>query len=134
MVNLNVYNSLVWITIGLLLVGVGTGIFQTPNTHSIMMLVPPNRWGVANGLRSMLQNMGSVISTAFSLMVITSSLPGYLKNAIYAGSNADLELNEIYLITRGYKILFSFLILLTVLAMITSFLRNTSSKISSEKV
>ncbi|WP_205077992.1 MFS transporter [Pelotomaculum propionicicum] len=134
MVNLNVYNSPVWITMGLLLVGVGTGIFQTPNTHSIMMSVPPNRWGIANGLRSMLQNMGSVISTAFSLMVITSSLPGYLKNAIYAGANANLELNELYLITRGYKILFSFLIVLTVLAMIASFLRNTSSKISSEKV
>jgi drug resistance transporter, EmrB/QacA subfamily len=133
LLNLKIYYSVVWISMGLLLIGIGTGIFQTPNTHSIMMLVPPTERGVANGLRAMLQNMGNAISTAFSLTVISASLPTNLKNAIYAGPNGILELNEIYLIIRGYKILFLFLIALTVLAMVTSFLRNDTNAIHSKK-
>ncbi|MBW7456248.1 DHA2 family efflux MFS transporter permease subunit, partial [Paenibacillus sepulcri] len=39
---------------GMLLIGMGTGLFMTPNTTVIMSSVPDNRRGVANGLRSML--------------------------------------------------------------------------------
>lgn len=54
------------IGLGLALTGLGSGFFLTPNTTSIMSTVAEDRRGVANGLRSRLQNTGVVVSTALS--------------------------------------------------------------------
>jgi len=120
--------SLVWMSLGQLLIGVGTGIFQTPNTQSIMLTVPHERRGVANGIRSMLQNMGAVISTALSLMIVTSVLPLHLKEAIYAGAGAHLAASDTQLIANGYRIAFMIMLFLTLFAIATSYLRNTKKK------
>jgi EmrB/QacA subfamily drug resistance transporter len=117
-------NSLDWIILGQLLVGIGTGVFQTPNTQSIMLTVPHERRGLANGIRSMLQNMGTVISTALSLMIVTSLLPMHLKNAIYAGANAKIIGQDIPLIITGYRVAFMIMVLLTLFAIAASFLRD----------
>lgn len=117
--------SLFWISFGQLLIGIGTGVFQTPNTQSIMLTVPHERRGIANGIRSMLQNMGSVISTALSLMIVTSLLPQHLKSAIYAGASAQLAAEDTNLIVTGYRIAFMIMLFLTMLAIAASFLRNS---------
>jgi EmrB/QacA subfamily drug resistance transporter len=123
--NIGVHSSLFWISLGQLLIGVGTGVFQTPNTQSIMLTVPHERRGVANGIRSMLQNMGAVISTALSLMIVTSTLPPRLKDAIYTGAGAHLVTADVHLIANGYRVAFLLMLLLTVLAIAASYLRNT---------
>ena len=117
-------SSYLWIIIGQLLVGAGTGVFQTPNTQSIMLTVPHERRGLANGIRSMLQNMGTVISTALSLMIVTSLLPAHLKNVIYSGANAQIMSQDIPLIITGYRVAFMIMVVLTLLAIAASFLRN----------
>lgn len=125
--NIGVHSSLFWISLGELLIGVGTGVFQTPNTKSIMLGVPGERRGVANGIRSMLQNMGAVISTALSLMIVTSALPTHLKDAIYAGAAAHLVTEDVHLIANGYRVAFLLMLFLTILAIAASYLRNRSN-------
>jgi EmrB/QacA subfamily drug resistance transporter len=120
--------SLLWIILGQLLVGIGTGVFQTPNTQAIMLTVPHERRGLANGIRSMLQNMGSVISTALSLMIVTSLLPKHLKSAIYAGAGAHIVREDTHLIVTGYRVAFLVMMVLTLLAIAASFLRNSKKK------
>jgi len=79
----------------LFIVGVGSGMFNSPNTAAMMGTVAPNRRGVAAGARTMLQNTGAVISIAFVLAIITASIPKTVLFQIFSGvtsglSNADL--------------------------------------------
>ncbi|MBW4079810.1 MFS transporter [Paenibacillus sp. S150] len=111
------------ISLGQFLVGFGSGIFMTPNTKSIMLTVPPEKRGMANGLRSMLQNMGVVISTALSLMLVTSVLPESLKEAVYAGANAEVLPGDLPQIAGGFQLAFTVMAVLTGLAIAASYLR-----------
>jgi hypothetical protein len=80
----------------LLLVGIGSGMFNSPNTAAMMGTVPPHRRGIAAGARTMLQNTGAVISIAFVLAIITSAVPKDVLFKIFSGlaqglSTAKLE-------------------------------------------
>lgn len=122
--HIGVNASVFWISLGQFLIGFGTGFFQPTNTKAIMLSVPADRRGIANGLRSMLQNMGVVISTALSLMIVTSALPTRLKDAFYSGAAAHFLADDAAVITRGYRIVFLVMLLLTVLAIAASYLRS----------
>jgi len=126
--NIGPHASLFWISLGQLFIGLGTGMFQTPNTQSIMLSVPTERRGIANGIRSMLQSMGQVISTALSLMIVTSAIPARLKDAIYAGTSAHINTHDVVLISNGYRLTFIVMMLLTILAVLASYFRGTSHK------
>jgi EmrB/QacA subfamily drug resistance transporter len=54
-------------------IGVGSSFFSTPNTHQIMASVPADRRGVANALRSTIQNASGLAGTAFVLAIIGGS-------------------------------------------------------------
>jgi EmrB/QacA subfamily drug resistance transporter len=54
-------------------IGVGSAFFSTPNTHDIMASVPAERRGVANALRSTIQNASGLAGTAFVLAIIGGS-------------------------------------------------------------
>src|SRR5205085_10199189 len=80
----------------LLLVGIGSGMFNSPNTAAMMGTVPVERRGIAAGARTMLQNTGAVISIAFVLAIVTNSIPKEVLFAIFSGlatglSSAQLE-------------------------------------------
>jgi MFS family permease len=60
--------------IALLIMGLGNGMFGTPNIAAIMNSVPPEDRGVASGMRSMLQNSGMVISMALFFTIVIVSL------------------------------------------------------------
>lgn len=68
--------------------GIGMGMFSSPNIASIMNSVPPQNRGAAAGMRSTLQNTGTSIGTSilFTTVILTlsASLPGYLASAAAA--------------------------------------------------
>jgi EmrB/QacA subfamily drug resistance transporter len=110
---------------GMLLVGVGSGLFLTPNTTTIMTGVPQNRRGIANGVRSMLNNMGQVLSTALVLMIVTASLPARLKAVIFAGSSVSLSAPDLNAIVIGYRYALITLMVATLIGMFASLLRGS---------
>ena len=57
------------------IVGLGSGMFNSPNTAAMMGTVAPHRRGIAAGARVLVQNTGAVLSIAFVLAVVTSSVP-----------------------------------------------------------
>src|SRR5205823_5593195 len=69
----------------LLLVGIGSGMFNSPNTAAMMGAVPAHRRGIAAGARTMLQNTGAVISIAFVLAVVTAAVPKDVLFRIFSG-------------------------------------------------
>ena len=66
------------------IVGVGSGMFNSPNTAAMMGTVPPHRRGIAAGARVLVQNTGAVISIAFVLAVVTSSVPTSTLFAVFS--------------------------------------------------
>jgi EmrB/QacA subfamily drug resistance transporter len=75
----------------LLLVGVGSGMFNSPNTAAMMGTVPVHRRGIAAGARTMLQNTGAVLSIAFVLAVVTSAVPKDVLFQIFSGLASSLS-------------------------------------------
>ena len=67
------------------LTGIGSGMFNSPNTAAMMGAVPAFRRGVAAGARTMLQNTGAVISIAFVLAVVTAAVPKSTLFKIFSG-------------------------------------------------
>jgi MFS family permease len=66
--------------------GVGSGMFASPNSSSIMGSVPAADRGSASGMRSTFQNSGTAVSigVVFTLMIagLSSSLPSTLTNGL----------------------------------------------------
>jgi EmrB/QacA subfamily drug resistance transporter len=69
----------------LFIVGVGSGMFNSPNTAAMMGTVPAHRRGIAAGARMMLQNTGAVLSIAFVLAVVTAAVPKDVLLRIFSG-------------------------------------------------
>ncbi len=81
----------VWSALWLALVGVGSGMFNSPNTAAMMGAVPVHRRGVAAGARVMLQNTGAVISIAFVMAVVTAAVPKDVLFKIFSGLTSGLS-------------------------------------------
>src|SRR3954454_20143584 len=91
MTTLGVETPYVWSALWLFLVGVGSGMFNSPNTAAMMGTVQPHRRGIAAGARTMLQNTGAVISIAFVLAVVTSSVDKDTLFKIFSGVTTGLS-------------------------------------------
>ncbi|HET9104411.1 MAG TPA: MFS transporter [Solirubrobacteraceae bacterium] len=77
--------SYVWPGIFMFIVGIGSGMFNSPNTAAMMGVVAPHRRGIAAGARVLVQNTGAVISIAFVLAVVTSAVPKNVLFAVFSG-------------------------------------------------
>jgi EmrB/QacA subfamily drug resistance transporter len=75
----------------LLLNGLGSGMFNSPNTAAMMGSVPAHRRGIAGGTRMMLQNTGSVLSIAFVLAIVTAAVPTQVLLSIFSGVSSGLD-------------------------------------------
>ena len=67
------------------IVGLGSGMFNSPNTAAMMGTVAPHRRGIAAGARVLVQNTGAVLSIAFVLAVVTSSVPKTVLFRVFSG-------------------------------------------------
>src|SRR4051794_38984832 len=79
----------------LLLVGIGSGMFNSPNTAAMMSVVPAARRGIAAGTRVMVQNTGAVISIAFVMAVVASSIPTNVLFKIFSGITSGLSSRQL---------------------------------------
>lgn len=114
------------LAVGMFGVGAGSALFLTPNTTSIMASVGATQRGVANGVRSMLQNVGYVISAALGLAIVTSPLAETAKKAAYAGTLGRLRPAEVAAFTGGYRVALAVLAGLTLAAAAASVLRRSA--------
>jgi MFS family permease len=77
-----------WFGLLLLLVGLGMGLFASPNQAGIMNSLPPNRRGAGAGMATTFQNSALVLSIGifFSLMILglANTLPGTLDHGLVA--------------------------------------------------
>jgi EmrB/QacA subfamily drug resistance transporter len=79
--------SALWLAV----VGIGSGMFNSPNTAAMMGTVPVHRRGIAAGARMMLQNTGAVLSIAFVLAIVTAAIPKDVLFKIFSGITSGLD-------------------------------------------
>ena len=69
----------------LVLVGLGMGLFSSPNMTAIMNSVPPEYRGVASGMRATIQNSGSLVSMSLFFSMVIVGLALMLPSSLYSG-------------------------------------------------
>jgi len=79
----------------LFIVGIGSGMFNSPNTAAMMGVVPVARRGIAAGARVMLQNTGAVISIAFVIAILTAAVPKTVMFKIFSGLAKGLSASKL---------------------------------------
>jgi MFS family permease len=85
------WQSGLWLAV----VGVGSGMFNSPNTAAMMGVVPAQRRGIAAGARTLLQNTGAVLSIAFVLAIVTSAVPKATLFAVFSGLAQGLSAEKL---------------------------------------
>jgi len=80
-----------YIILTLAIIGLGSGLFQTPNNSAIMGSVPGNRRGIASSMLATMRNMGMVMGVAVSGALFSSRL-GYLKSVMSSQGIAGSKL------------------------------------------
>ncbi len=69
--------------------GLGSGLFASPNTSSIMSSVPAGHRGAASGMRSVFQNSGMSLSIGFFFSLMIAGLASTLSKTLNAGLRAQ---------------------------------------------
>ena len=75
---------------GLLVLGLGGGLFWSPNTSAVMGAAPPESLGVASATLATFRQTGMVTSFALALAVAAAAIPGRLVGEIFLGSSVEL--------------------------------------------
>ena len=111
-----------YIIIGLILAGLGRGIFMTPNTKGIMSEVPPERRGIANAVRATISQTFNTLNTP--LIVTFMSLfvsPALISQAISTGVITDIFKAQF---ANGIRNTFLILAIINGISIIPSILRE----------
>ena len=74
-----------WFAVLLVIMGIGQGLFTTPNTTAIMNSVPAHQRGVASGMRATFMNVASVLSMTMFFGIITLVLANGLPSTMTTG-------------------------------------------------
>jgi len=79
------YNFDYWeLGVLIFLMGIGSGMFSSPNTSSIMNSVPPQDRGVASGMMATLMNSAATLSMAVFFTIVIVGIQGTFPDAILA--------------------------------------------------
>jgi EmrB/QacA subfamily drug resistance transporter len=91
----------VQLSLCLWVLGLGIGSFVTPNNASILQNVIPQRRGIANGVRSTLQNTGIMMGTALTLSVAMAQLSSGSQRVILGHGSPGLSNPDVAAFTQG---------------------------------
>ncbi len=119
------------IAAGLVLMGLGGGLFWSPNTSAAMNAAPRQRLGIASASLATLRQTGMVTSFALALAVAAGSLPRRVMMQLFVGTNVHLGSATMQSFVVGIKSTFIVSIALCVLAAGFSYVRGKEDRRSS---
>jgi MFS family permease len=118
----------------LLIVGIGSGLFNSPNTAAMMGTVPAQRRGIAAGARMMLQNTGAVISIAFVIAIVTAAVPKDVLFKIFSGLASGLSEAQLEPFIHNMHTALLVLALVSLLGAFVSLLRPSEARAQTAPV
>jgi EmrB/QacA subfamily drug resistance transporter len=123
-IGLSPQTSFTELVIWMVIMGIGSGMFNSPNTNEIMGSVPPERRGIAAGTRTMMNNAGQVISIALSMAIVSSSINLESMENLFAGRRTGLGSLAVNEFISGARQAFLISMVITLIASFISYLRG----------
>jgi MFS family permease len=108
----------------MLVFGVGTGLFGSPNMSSLMGAVPPEHRGIASAFRSIMFSIGYTISLNLAILLMALVIPYGLLSQIMTKQVAGLTDANKLLFLDAMKMTYLWLAGVNTLAIIPSVLRG----------
>jgi MFS family permease len=75
--------------IAIMVIGVGMGLFVSPNITAVMNSVPAEHRGASSGMRSTFSNAANTVSISWIFAIVTIGLATHLPTALYQGLIQD---------------------------------------------
>jgi MFS family permease len=119
---------IIQIEIILVVVGLGLGLFSSPNISSVMGSVPPQRRGVASAVRATIFNTGNVVSIGLVAYIITTVIPYQVVSGILTGGYTTLTAADATGFVSGIGRAFVVTAIITFAGMFASSLRGPKNK------
>jgi MFS family permease len=116
------------IEIILVVLGLGVGLFSSPNISSVMGSVPPQRRGIASAVRATVFNTGNVLSIGLVAYIITTVIPYNVVSGILTGGYTTLTPRESMGFMTGIGRAFIITAIITLAGMFASSLRGHETK------
>ncbi len=133
MVTISADTSIFVLCIWMFITGMGSGMFFSPNTSAIMGAVPVERRGIAAGVRTMMNNAGSVVSIALAMAIISSSIDPKALQGLFTGTQVGSAGIAVDHFISGLRTVFALSCGISLLAAFISFLRGPKPSWESKK-
>lgn len=101
------------------LLGLGMGMFQSPNNSTVMGAVPKNKLGTAGGVNALVRNVAMVLGTAIIVALFYNTMQGYVAATGQTGAAVHQEA-----FLAGWRTVFALAALLAGAAAILSAVRG----------
>lgn len=116
------------VCVGLVIVGLGSGVFMPANVSSILEGTDDDEVGIINAVRITVQSTGIVIGTALSLTVLTAPLAVDIRQAVFAGTVSSLGNAAVDQLVGGYRWAFGAMVLISLIGIVTSMASSRAKK------
>ena len=114
------------------LMGVGSGLFNSPNSNTIMGAVPVGRRGIAAGTRTMMMNAGMVVSIAMAFAIISSGVTPEAMSALFAGTQVGSQGIAVGVFMSDVRLAFLISFCISIAAAVISFMRGPEPRWAAE--
>jgi EmrB/QacA subfamily drug resistance transporter len=116
--------ALIYIIITQFIVGVGIGLFSSPNNSAIMNAVEPRDHGIAAGTLSTMRVVGQSTSVALLSVILTLFIPLSILNPILSNPTIITDPTAIQEFTMGLQVLLIVSAILCLIGSVLSFMRG----------
>jgi len=124
LMNIQANTPIIELMVWMFIMGIGSGLFFTPNTNAIMSAVPMNKRGIAAGMRTMLTNAGNVLSIAFSMAIIGSSISPQAMQGLFTGTQVGSQGIAVSAFIGGLRMAFTISFVFSLFAAVISYMRG----------
>lgn len=124
MMEIKATTSITELAIWMFISGLGSGMFFSPNTSAIMGAVSPQRRGIAGGVRTMMNNAGSVISLAISMAIISSSITPEALQGLFSGTQVGSQGIAVAEFISGLRAAFTISFIVSLIGAVISYMRG----------
>jgi EmrB/QacA subfamily drug resistance transporter len=121
---LGLETPIIQVEIILVVIGIGAGLFSSPNISAVMGSVPAQRRGVASATRATIFNTGNVVSVGLVAFIITTAIPYAVASSIIIGGYTSLTAEDALGFVTGVHRAFLVTAAITLTGMFASSLRG----------
>jgi EmrB/QacA subfamily drug resistance transporter len=121
---ISVDTPLAQLVIWQLIVGAGSGLFNSPNTSAVMGVVPPHKRGIGSGIRSMLTNTGFVVSIALAIGLITTAMSPEVMVSVFSGTQTGTSGIDLGPFISALRLAFGAGVIVSVIGAVVSLMRG----------